>query len=144
MAEAQAPAQEKTALNGYQDELRSLIAQIEYLRDQVATVNAIIDDLVGSLQIIEYISKEGQGKTVLVPIGAGNFIKAKIEDTQSIVMSIGGRMSIETNPEDAKKLIENRISTLENYRLDLLRKLEEINRKINEILPKVQKESRKQ
>ena len=47
-------------------------------------------------------------------------------------------MSIETNPDDAKKLIQTRINALEQYRIDLLKKLEEINRRINEILPKVQ------
>ena len=129
-------------LQQLQDELRSLIAQADQLRSQIDAINAVIEDLFAASEILDYIAKEGRGKTVLVPIGAGNFIKAKIEDTSSVVMAIGGRLSIETSIEEAKKAIESRISTLERIRLDLLRKLEEVNRRINEILPKVEELAR--
>lgn len=124
-----------------QDELRSLMAQAEYLRDQIEAVNVLIDDLYASLEVLDYIAKEGKGKVVLVPIGAGNFIKAKIEDTSTVVTSIGGKLSLEVPIEEAKKTIETRIAALEQVRLTLLRKLEEINRKINEILPRVREEA---
>ncbi len=136
-------AEEKTLQNSeqlqkLQDELRSLIAQADQLRSQIDAVNAVIDDLFASIEVLDYIGREGRGKTVLVPIGAGNFIKAKIEDTSSVVMSIGGRLNVEVGIEDARKAIESRVATLEKVRLDLLRKLEEVNRRINEILPKVE------
>lgn len=139
---AQAQLQNSERLKQLQDELRSLIAQADQLRSQIDTVNAIIEDLFAASEILDYIAKEGKGKTVLVPIGAGNFIKAKIEDTSTVVMAIGGRLSIETSIEEAKKAIESRIETLERIRLDLLRKLEEVNRRINEILPKVEELAR--
>jgi len=121
-----------------QDELRSLMSQAEYLREQIDTINSVIDDLFAALEVLDYMSKEGKGKVVLVPIGAGNFIKARIEDVSTVIMSIGGRLSLETSVEDAKRALDNRIKVLESVRLDLLRKLEEINRKINEILPRVE------
>ena len=142
MAEAKTQLQNSERLKQLQDELRSLIAQADQLRSQIDTVNAIIEDLFAASEILDYIAKEGKGKTVLVPIGAGNFIKAKIEDTSTVVMAIGGRLSIETSIEEAKKAIESRIETLERIRLDLLRKLEEVNRRINEILPKVEELAR--
>ncbi len=92
--------------------------------------------------MLDYIAKEGSGKTVLVPIGAGNFFKAKIEDASTVVMSIGDRLGIETSVEDAKKALGNRIRVLESVRLDLLKKLEKVNRKINEVLPKVEELSK--
>ena len=142
MSEKTVQIQNSERLKQLQDELRSLIAQADQLRSQIDTINAIIEDLFAASEILDYIAKEGKGKTVLVPIGAGNFIKAKIEDTRSVVMAIGGRLSIETSIEDAKKAIESRIETLERIRLDLLRKLEEVNRRINEILPKVEELAR--
>ncbi len=141
-AETKTQLQNSERLKQLQDELRSLIAQADQLRSQIDTVNAIIEDLFAASEILDYIAKEGKGKTVLVPIGAGNFIKAKIEDTSTVVMAVGGRLSIETSIEEAKKAIESRIETLERIRLDLLRKLEEVNRRINEILPKVEELAR--
>ena len=137
------PKQEKKVENeekikALQDELRSLMSQAEYLRNQVDAINSVIDDLFAALEVLDYISKEGKGKVVLVPIGAGNFIKARVEDVSTVIMSVGGRLSIETSIEDAKKALDNRIRILESVRLDILKKLEEINRKINEILPKVE------
>jgi len=140
--EAEVRRSNEEKIKELQDELRSLISQAEYLREQIDTVSSVIDDLFAALEVLDYISKEGKGKVVLVPIGAGNFVKARIEDVSTVIMSIGGRLSLETSIEDAKKALDNRIKVLESVRLDLLRKLEEINRKINEILPKVEEAAR--
>lgn len=125
-------------LKKLQDELRSLIAQADYLRSQVDVVNDTIQDLVTTIEVLEYLKKSGEGKTVLVPIGAGNFIRAKIEKVDSVIMGVGGRLSVEASVDDARKMLEERIDALEGLRLDLLRKLEEVNRRINEILPQVE------
>ena len=138
-AQKEVTSEEKVKL--LQDELRSLLAQAEYIRDQIDAIDAIIDDLYASLQVLDYIAKEGKGKVVLVPIGAGNFIKAKIEDTSTVVTSVGGRLNLEVPVEDAKKAIESRIKALEALRLELLKRLEALNRKINEILPRVREEA---
>jgi prefoldin alpha subunit len=131
-------------LRKLQDELRSLIAQADQLRAQIDIINATIQDLAASIEVLEYIKKYGEGKTVLVPIGAGNFIRAKIEKPDKVIMGVGGRLSVEVEIDDARKMIEERISTLEDLRLDLLRKLEEINRRINEILPQVEQLARQE
>ncbi len=125
-------------LQKLQDELRSLISQADYLRSQIDAVNSTIQDLAAVIEVLDYLKKHGEGKTVLVPIGAGNFIRARIEKVETVVMGVGGRLSIEASIEDARKMLDERISILEDLRLDLLRKLEEINRKINEILPQVE------
>jgi len=130
--------QDHERLKKLQDELRSLIAQADYLRSQVDVVNDTIQDLVTTIEVLEYLKKSGEGKTVLVPIGAGNFIRAKVEKVDSVIMGVGGRLSVEASIDDAKKMLEERIDALEGLRLDLLRKLEEVNRRINEILPQVE------
>ena len=125
-----------------QDELRSLISQAEYIRNQIDVVSATIQDLATVIETLEYLEKHGEGKIVLVPIGAGNYIRARIEKIENIIMGVGGRISIEASPTEAKQMLEERMKILENIRLDLLRKFEELNRRINEILPQVEKLSR--
>lgn len=133
---------DREKLQRLQDELRSLIAQADQLRAQIDVVNETIQDLAASIEVLDYIKKYGEGKTVLVPIGAGNFIRARIEKPEKVIMGVGGRLSVEVDIDEARKMIEDRISTLEGLRLDLLRKLEEVNRRINEILPQVEKLAR--
>ncbi len=135
---SQVQVKDHERLQKLQDELRSLISQADYLRSQIDAVNSTIQDLATVIEVLDYLKKHGEGKTVLVPIGAGNFIRAKVEKVETVVMGVGGRLSIEASVEDARKMLDERISILEDLRLDLLRKLEEVNRKINEILPQVE------
>ncbi len=121
-----------------QDELRSLIAQADYLRDQIDAVTATIQELASVMETLSYLEKRGEGKTVLLPLGAGNYIRAKIEKVDTVIMGVGGRLSIEASIKEAKDMLGERVKVLEQLRLDLLKKLEEINRRINEILPQVE------
>ncbi len=138
MSTATTQVRDHERLKKLQDELRSLIAQADHLRAQVDVINDTIQDLAAVIEVLEYLKKHGEGRTVLVPIGAGNFIRAKIEKVDTVVMGVGGRLSVEASVEDARKMLEERIDALEGLRLDLLRKLEEVNRRINEILPQVE------
>ncbi len=133
-------AEEKAvqAANKFEEELRTLFGQAESIRQQIETIDATILDLATVLETLDYIKSRGQDKVVLVPIGAGNFIRAKIVDTEHVIMGVGGRLSVEASVEDAKELINQRIESLEKLRLDLRRKLEELNARIREIVAKIQ------
>ncbi len=124
--------------NKVEEELRTLFGQAESLRQQIATIDATILDLTTVLETLDYIKTKGGEKIVLVPIGAGNFIRAKIIDTEHVIMGVGGRLSVESSIDDAKEMIDNRIRALEQLRLDLRRKLEEVNARITEILQSFQ------
>ncbi len=143
MAEEKTQVKVEETIKQLQDELRGLISQAEQLRAQIATINGVITDLFAALEVLDYLQREGKGKTILVPIGGGNLIiKAKVEDVQSVIMNIGGTLNVETSIEDAKKAVDSRIKLLEQIRLDLLKKLEEVNRRINEILPRLEESLR--
>ena len=126
--------------NRIEEELRTLFGQAESLRQQIATIDATILDLATVLETLDYIKNKGADKVVLVPIGAGNFIRAKITDTEHVIMGVGGRMSVEATIDEAKEMINERIRALEQLRLDLRRKLEEINARISELIVKLQEQ----
>ncbi len=130
--------EQKTQINNVEEELRTLFGQAESLRQQIATIDATILDLATVIETLDYIKNHGNEKIVLVPIGAGNFIRARIIDTEHVIMGVGGRLSIEANIDDARNLINQRIQALEQLRLDLRRKLEEINARISELIEKIQ------
>jgi prefoldin alpha subunit len=121
-----------------EEELRTLFGQAESLRNQIATLDATILDLTTVLETLDYIKAKGKDRTVLVPIGAGNFIRAKISDTEHVIMGVGGRLSVEATIDEAKEMINERIRALEQLRLDLRRKLEDINARITELISQLQ------
>ncbi len=127
--------------NRVEEELRSLFGQAESLRQQIATIDATILDLATVIETLDYIKTHGKDKVVLVPIGAGNLIRARIADTEHVIMGVGGRMNVEATIDEAKEMINERIKALEQLRLDLRRKLEEINARISELIVKLQEQS---
>ena len=134
-------AERPQATNKLEEELRTLFGQAESMRQQIATIDATILDLATVIETLDYIKSRGSDKIVLVPIGAGNFIRAKIVDTEHVIMGVGGRLSVEASVDDAKELINQRIESLEKLRLDLRRKLEEVNARIRELIEKTREET---
>jgi prefoldin alpha subunit len=131
---AETAAQVKEAANKVEEELRTLLGQVESLRQQITTIDETIMDLVTVAETLDYIKEKGKDKVVLVPIGAGNYLRAKIVDTDHVIMGVGGRLSVEASIDEAKEMINRRIEVLEKVRLDLRRKLEEVNARIRELL----------
>jgi len=132
---------EKTTANKAEEELRTLFGQAESLRQQINTLDTTILDIATVIETLDFIKDNGKDKTVLVPIGAGNFIRARIVDTQNVIMGVGGRLSIEANIEEARKVLTERMKVLEDLRLDLRRRLEEINAKISKLVSEIQQKA---
>ena len=109
MAEAQEKVTTTTQVNyeRLEEELRTLFGQLESLRQQITVIDSTILDLATVLETLDYIKTRGKDKVVLVPIGAGNFIRAKVVDTEKVIMGVGGRLSVEADIEEARQKLEN-------------------------------------
>ncbi len=122
-----------------QDELRSIMGEIEYLRNQVGTIDSMITDLRSVDATLSYIKEKGQGRPIYIPLGSGIAIKGKIEDVNDLIMDVGAGIVVGANIDEVKEEIERRISGLMNLRLTLLRKIEEDERKVNRLLEEIRK-----
>ncbi len=132
---------ERTKADKAEEELRTLFGQAESLRQQINTLDTTILDIATVIETLDFIKDNGKDKTVLVPIGAGNFIRARIVDTQNVIMGVGGRLSIEANIEEARKVLTERMKVLEDLRLDLRRRLEELNARISKLVSEIQQKA---
>ena len=81
--------EKKVNMNKVEEELRTLFGQQESLRQQISVIDNTILDLSSVLETLDFIKSEGKDKVVLVPIGAGNFIRAKVVDTERVIMGVG-------------------------------------------------------
>ncbi len=122
-----------------QDELRSILGEIEYLREQVSTIDVMISELRSVDSTLTYLKEKGEGRNIYIPIGAGISIKGKIEDVNDLIMDVGAGIVIGANIDEVKEEIERKISKLMDLRLTLLRNIEEDSRKVNKLLEEIKK-----
>ncbi len=129
----------KKRMEELQDELRSILGEIEYLREQIATVDAMISDLRAVDSTLTYIKEKGEGRSIYIPLGSGIAIRGKIENVNDLIMDVGAGIVIGANIDEVKEEIERRIDKLMNLRLTLLRSVEEDSRKVNRLLEEIRK-----
>lgn len=114
------------ALRRLLTELRLLEATVEALHNRINLVNAAIAELSFASATIIGLEKEEKGKPLLVPIGGGSFVKAEISTTETMVVGMGAGVSVEKHRDEAKEIIEKRISELEKSRSTLEQQLNQV------------------
>jgi len=120
-------------------QLRSLIAQIEALRVEIAQLDLLISEYRATITTLRNLKELGAGKEVLLPVGRIAQVGAKLEDVDKIVISIGSGISVELPFDEAIQQIEREIlavlalrEALERAMLELYAKVEELSQKIRE------------
>lgn len=111
-------------------ELRLLETTAEALQTRVNLVNAATAELSFASATIAGLEEEKEGTPLLVPVGGGSFVKAEISTTETMVVGMGAGVSVEKSREEAKEIIEKRISDLEKSRSTLEQQLGQVLERI--------------
>ena len=108
------------AANRAEEELRKLSMEMRYLeqtaetlQQRIGMVNAAITDLTYASLTLEGMEKEKENAELLVPIGGNSYVKAKISDTNKIIVGLGAGVSVEKTLVDAKATLKERLDELE-------------------------------
>jgi len=117
-------------------ELRGYITQIEALRAEIAVIDENIATYRVVIKTINNLRDLGKGRNILIPIGAGAQIEAKIEDPDSVVVNIGSGISAELKAEEALVQIAKEIASLQALRRTLEQAIAEAYQKTEELLQK--------
>jgi len=129
-------------------ELRILEGTAESLRSRVNFVNIALNELTLANMASEGIEKETADASILVPIGGGSYIKARLESPDKIIYGVGAGVAIEKTIKEAREGVSNRISELNRTRTSLeqqltqiLRKMEEDQNRLRELSSKLEREA---
>jgi len=115
-------------------ELRGYIAQIEALRAEIDIVDESIATYRDVIKTINNLKDLGKGKNILIPIGAGAQIEAKIENPDKVVVSVGSGISAELSAEEALEQLAKEIANLQILRRTLEEAIVEAYKKTEELL----------
>jgi len=114
-------------------------SQMEALKVSLELVESSLIELKNIDAALKEISQRKEKSEVLLPIGAGSFVKGRIEDTKNVILSIGAGIAVKKNLKDAMKYIEEKISGMEEVKKERSKTFEETVNKLNELSPAVEK-----
>jgi prefoldin alpha subunit len=93
--------------------MRYLEQTADALQQRISMVNAAITDLTYANMTLDGIETQKENAEMLVPIGGGSYVKAKIADTNKVIIGMGAGVSIEKTLPEAKVTLKERLDELE-------------------------------
>jgi prefoldin alpha subunit len=120
-------------------EVQFLERTSEELQARIGLVNASINEFRLANATLEGVQTEETDTQILVHIGGGSYIKAKIADTQKLIMSIGADVAAEKSVDAAKESLDIRLQEFEKVRESLEQQLGQTQNRISTLRQQLQK-----
>jgi len=118
-------------------ELRFLEQTAEAIQSRLNMINAVITDLTYSSMTLEDLGKEKENAELLVPIGGSSYVKARLGNTDKLIVGIGAGVSVEKALPEAKEVVKKRLEDLDKARMSLQQQFSQVVDKINEDRAKI-------
>ena len=113
-------------------EQRLLEQTADALQSRMNMVNAVVTDLTYASMALEGLEKEKENSELLVPIGGGSYVKAKLGTPDRVIVSVGAGVSVEKTVQEAKEIVKKRLEDLGKTRMSLQQQFSQVVGKINE------------
>ena len=102
-----------------EEELRKLSVEMRYLeqtaetlQQRISMLNAAMTDLSYANMTLEGVEKEKENSELLVPIGGSSYVKAKLTNSDKVIIGMGAGVSIEKPVSEAKVILKERLDEL--------------------------------
>ncbi|MFH1972867.1 MAG: prefoldin subunit alpha [archaeon] len=99
------------ALEGYQ-ELQGMNQQLQVLQNQLDVLDNQVNELNLVKDSLDNVSKSKGDEEILVPMGAGIYIRGNIKEKTKVIMNVGASVVIEKNIDEALKLVDSQIDEM--------------------------------
>ena len=126
---------------GGEEEIRRLLAayqqyqaQSEAIAQQLGLTQMTIQGLDRAILAIDALDSAADGQEMLVPIGSGSFVFAKLASKERVVLNVGAGVSIEKPAAEARESLKVRKAEV----AEASKKLSEMLNKIDAEMAKIQ------
>ena len=119
--------------------LRLYESQAKVISDQLNLIEFKINELINAREFIDNLKNMEEGHEVLLPIGGGIYIRARLADNSKVMMDLGANVIVLDSVDKIRGMVEEDIKKLNDSKNNLenqLNKIIEESRKIQEILQK--------
>ena len=107
-----------------EDELQKKIIQFQILestfrvfQERLESFSQTLEDMLKTKAALEEFDLK-KSSNALISIGSGNFVFGKVDDSQDVVVSIGGGVAIKKKKADAINILDGRIKENEKLMQD--------------------------
>jgi len=114
-------------------QFQQLQYQADALSQQLNMVGASLAESEKALNTIAGFEGVEDGHEILIPIGLGTNIMAKLSKPDTVIMEIGAGISMEKDMDNAKKSLETRKEELTKFHQTTQNNLDQIVTKMHEI-----------
>lgn len=119
--------------------------QLEGISGQIQMLELAKNEINSAIKALDSLNEAKEGDEILVPIGSGSFLKGQLKDTKNVIIGIGADISLEKNPNEAKKILEKRekdmqaaMEKMRDNAAVLNKKLMELNSESERIIQEIQ------
>jgi prefoldin alpha subunit len=137
--------------SGSEEELRRLVLayqqyqnQADAIVRQLSITQLTAEGLERAAKAVDALGSASEGEEMLVQIGSGSFVHARLASTDKVVLNIGAGVSIEKTAADAKedlKIRQAEVSEGLKKLSEMLSRIDQEMRRIQAILTKYEQES---
>ena len=106
-------------------EIRLLEGSVNALQTRLEFVRAAISEVTVAHDTVTGLKQLESGDPVLVPVGAGAYVRMSIADSKNLMMSIGAGAAMEKNVESSVEDLKSRLQDLEKARTSIEQQLQQ-------------------
>ncbi len=104
-------------------EMQLIEKQANQLRQRLQMVEGEIQEVRSNAAALNEISKVKPGEEVMIPLANGIFVRGTVEETKKLLVGIGASIVVEKDIPSTKKILDQRLQTLETYHNEVLQGL---------------------
>jgi prefoldin alpha subunit len=137
--------------SGSEEELRRLVLayqqyqnQADAIVRQLSITQLTAEGLERAAKAVDALGSASEGEEMLVQIGSGSFVYARLASTDKVVLNIGAGVSIEKTAADAKedlKIRQTEVTEGLKKLSEMLSRIDQEMQRIQAILTKYEQES---
>lgn len=86
-------------------ELQMLTSQLKQAQQQIEMLTQQVSEMGKVHESLEEISKSEAGTEIMLPLGAGIFVKAKLDSADEVVMNVGSDVAVNKSLKEAIELV---------------------------------------
>jgi prefoldin alpha subunit len=123
-----------------EEELRKLTVELRFyeqtadaLQSRLNMISAVITDLTVAGVTLNTLETEKEGSELLVPVGGNSYVKARLDNPNSLIVGMGAGVSVEKTFAESKEILKKRQEELEKTRTSMQQQFVQVVDKTKEL-----------
>ncbi len=110
-------------------ELQMLDQQMKQVQKQVEAIERQVGEIEEVQQSLDALGKSKQGAEMWVPVSSGIFLKARLDDNESLAVNVGGNTVVRKDIPTTKAMLAQQAVEMRNFQAEIVGQFEKMAEK---------------